>query len=299
MVGAILHINGSCNFYFSCRSNLDRSTLPPEPTKIKATPLHSYWASMQANVEAHLKKAIPMKEPFAVFEAMHHLVFAAPRTTVPALCVAACELVGGHKEQAMDAASALLLMQAAIYTHEHLPLADRPKPGPMIDHVYGPNIEHLMGDGIVPLGFELLARSDDPSQNNSERILRAMIEISRVMGSNGVIDGRYRKVLHTQSDGRDACHVESIKHIVAKNEGELHACGAACGAMLGGGSEEEIEKLRKFGFYVGMIQGLLQRVEKEDKELMKEVEEIKNLAFKELEGFEGRKVEAIHSFIDV
>ncbi|XP_061342215.1 heterodimeric geranylgeranyl pyrophosphate synthase small subunit, chloroplastic-like [Gastrolobium bilobum] len=249
-----------------------------------------------ADIEAHLKQTIPMKEPLVVFEPMNHLVFASPRTTVPALCLAACEFVGGQRHQAMAAASALLLLQAATYTHEHLPLTDKPRPmlepepEPMIPRAFSPDIHLMTGDGIVPFGFELLARSDDPAQGNSERILRVIIEISRSVGSVGVIDAQYRK---TQSDGRECRHVESIKRVVEKNEGGLHACGAACGAVLGSGSEEDIERLRKYGFYVGMIQGMLLNG------LREEVEEARNLALIELQFFKDRDIDAISSFINV
>ena len=301
MVGAILHINASSTLRFSCKSTLEHSTLPPKPNTIKITPTQSYWPSLQADIEAHLKQAILIKEPLTVFEPMHHLVFAAPKTTVPALCAVACEVVGGHKDQAMAAASTLLLLRAAIYTHEHLPLTDRLRPGPMIHHVYGPDRELLIGDGIIPFGFEMLARSDDSTGNNSERILRAIIEISHAVGSKGVIDGQYRKVLLTQSDGKESSQVESIKQVVEKTEGEWHACGAACGAVLGGGSQEEIEKLRKYGLYVGMIQGILHECEEigDEKGLLNFVKELKNLALKELEGFKGKKVEEISSFLEI
>lgn len=203
----------------------------------------------------------------------------------------------------MAAASALLLLQVAIYTHEQLPLTDRPKsrPGPMIPHAYGPNVELLTGDGIAPLGFELLARSDDPADDGrSNRILRVMVEISRAVGSGGVIEAQYRKsktttTLGTRSDDEELCHVEGIRGVVEKNEGGLHACGAACGAVLGGGSEEEIERLRKYGFYVGIMQGMLQRGFGDGKE----VEEARNLALQELQFFKDREVDAISTFINV
>lgn len=300
MAGALLHLHhGNSTLRFSCRSNLNRSPLPSRQSTVQMTRGDPSWAFIHADVVAHIKQAMPMKEPLVVFEPMHHLVFAAPRTTVPPLCVAACELVGGHRDQAMPAASALLLMLAAAYTHEHLFLTDRPKPGPTTHHAYGLNIELLTGDGIIPFGFELLARSDDPTHENSDRIKRVIIEISRAVGSEGLVEGQYRKILNTESDGGEMRHVSSAKHVAEKKEGGLHACGAACGAVLGGGSEEEIERLRQYGFYVGMIQGLLRRVEIAEKGLMKEVEELRNLAHKQLEAFEGRKIEVISSFLYV
>ncbi|KAK9175063.1 hypothetical protein WN944_027068 [Citrus x changshan-huyou] len=119
-------------------------------------------------------QAVVVKERVEVYEPMRHFVFAAPVNMAPVLCVAACELVGGHREQAIVAAAAL----------------------------------------------HLLASSDNPAGNNSGRILRVMVEMTRAMGSQDV---------------------EMTYETYKKNEGGLHTCGAACGAILGGGSVEEIE----------------------------------------------------------
>ncbi|KAK2431678.1 hypothetical protein P8452_44809 [Trifolium repens] len=300
--------NVKSTVHFSCISNQHRShlTIKPKPTTVKMSSsmtkpqnLHTYWASLHADIEAHLKHSLTIKEPLVVFEPMHHHVFTAPKTTVPALCLAACELVGGQRHHAISAASALLLMESATYTHEHLPLTDRPKPKPgtkprpVANHVYGPNVELLTSDGIVPFGFELLARSD--GGENSERILRVMVEISRAVGSGGVIEAQYGKTLAGGSNGEEMCHVEEIMRVVEKYEGVLHACGAVCGGVLGGGCEEEIERLRKFGFYVGIIQGMIKRGFKGDKK----VDEARNLALQELQFFKDKEVDAIKTFLNI
>ncbi|XP_058746735.1 heterodimeric geranylgeranyl pyrophosphate synthase small subunit, chloroplastic-like [Vicia villosa] len=281
-------------------SNQHRSDARLKPATVRMTMTqqtrnpHLHWASLHADIEAHLKSTITLKEPLEVFEPMHHLIFSAPKTTVPALCLAACELVGGQRHQAISAASALLLMEAATYVHQHLPLTDKPKPEPEpgMDHVYGPNVELLTGDGIVPFGFELLARSDDGE--NSERILRVMIEISRAVGSRGVIEAQYRKTMDRRSDGEEICHVEEMRRVVEKYECGMHSCGAVCGGVLGGGSDEEIEKLRKVGFYVGMIQRMAQRGFNDGKEL----NEARNLALQELKFFKDKEIDAFKMLLN-
>lgn len=269
---------------------------------IKMSQDQSYWSSINADIEAHLKQAIPIRPPLSVFEPMHHLTFSAPRNTAPALCIAACELVGGSRDDAMAAASALHLMHAATFAHENLPLTDRPSFRPIINHSFEPNIALLVPDGMVPFGFELLARSDEPANNNSDRVLKVIVEISRAMGSEGVVEGLYKEMLVGQSDGEELSDVSIagwMRHTCEKKEGELNACAAACGAILGGASEVEIVKLRKYGLYVGMRQGYLNRVGNKEKELENVLAELRNLALNELQHFKGEKVEAISSFIGV
>ncbi|XVF77415.1 hypothetical protein PTKIN_Ptkin14bG0041100 [Pterospermum kingtungense] len=301
MARALFHINGNpILLHVPCRPNLSRSCplrLPYRPLKVTMSCNQSYWTSINTDIETYLKQAIPIREPLSVFEPMHRLTLAAPRNTAPALCVAACELVGGHRDQALAAASALHLMYAASYTHEHLPLTKSSRPAKStIQHVYGPNVELMIGDAMIPFGLELLARADDPAQNNSDRVLRVMVEITRATGSQGMVYGQYYEVEQlSQSDNKQLGHLKEIEHVCEKCEGVLHACAAACGAILGGGSEEEIEKLRRYGLYIGKIQGMMNRVGNKDKDVKNLVEEIRNLANKELRGFNEAKVEAISS----
>ncbi|CAB4277842.1 unnamed protein product [Prunus armeniaca] len=99
------------------------------------------------------KQHILVRPPLSVFEPMHHFVFSALPSPGPVLCVAACELVGGHRDQAIAAAAALHLMHAAAVTHEQLLSTDgpniKPKPRPM---VHSAGIELLTGDGIFAFG---------------------------------------------------------------------------------------------------------------------------------------------------
>lgn len=133
----------------------------------------------------------------------------------------------------------------------------------------------------------------DQAQNDPDQILRVIVEITRAIGSQGMIDGRYRELemdLSQENTGR------VMDYVCEKKKVELHACGAACGAILGGGDEVEIEKLRKYGDYVGMIHGMLNGIGKNKEGLIEEkIENLRILALKELEIFEGKNVELISS----
>nr|AGH33891.1 geranyl diphsophate synthase small subunit [Lavandula x intermedia] len=257
----------------------------------------SYWSSIDADINTYLKKAIPIRSPETVFEPMHHLTFAAPTTTASALCVAACELFGGNRTQALPAASAIHLIHAAAYTHDHLPLTDRPRPEskPDIQHKFNPNIELLTGDGIAPFGFELLANSVDTT--HPDRILRVVIEISRASGSQGLVDGLYREKQIVDQRSR----FEFIEYVSKKKYGEMHACGAASGVILAGGDEEQIQKLRNFGLYAGTVRGMIEMKSGLEKKNIAQIEKIiikfQQLAMKEMEGFQGKNAELISSLV--
>nr|QEY10180.1 geranylgeranyl pyrophosphate synthase [Scutellaria barbata] len=299
MAIGLSHFNPNTSFSINKKPKLERSYARFKTMVMAVGQNQSYWATIEAEIEAHLKTAIPIRPPESVFEPMHHLTFAAPRTTASTLCVAACELFGGDRSQAMTAASAIHLIHAAAYTHEHLPLTDRARPGsrPMIQHKYAPNIELLTGDGIFPLGLELLAGSMNLASTSPSKILRVIIEITRASGSRGMIDGQYSECIAMEEHGK-MTNIEVIEYVCRKKEGELHACGAACGAILGGGAEEDIEKLRSFGLYAGMVKGM--DMAKENPIIEAKIERLKELALKELESFKGKKsrLELISSLVE-
>lgn len=279
----------------------------------------SYWVSIETDIEAHLKKVISIRPPESVFEPMHYLTFATPKSTAPALCVAACELLGGGRAQAMAAASAIHLMHAATYTHQFGPNAEpltsfgvelqakalssarknpdknlsvtEPELGTTgIEHKFGPNIKLLTGDGIMSFAIELLAKAMSPARNNSDKILRVIVEVTRSFGSQGLLEGQYREIEWTRSGN---INEELLEYICKKKEGEIHACGAACGAILGDGNDEEVESLRNYGLYVGIIQGITNGIGRNynKKGMVERVDELRVLAMKELNtSFKGKKL---------
>lgn len=276
--GALLQFNGKADLTPLSILKPHRPSSSLRPAMVTMGHNQTYWSSINCDIHTLLEGAIPVREPLVVFEPMHHLVFNAPPITAPALCIAIFDILGdGRRDQAVAAAAALHLMHSAFYVHEHLPLTDRSKSKHGPRHAFGPNIELLTGDGILPFGYELLARSDNPDDEYSDRVLRVIVEMSRAMGSEGmVVEAQFGR-----PDGGEAYYDE--ERWTEKREGGFHACGAACGAILGNANEEEVEKLRKFGLYVGMIQG------RKAKGARTGLEELKEMATNELNGFRDRK----------
>ncbi|XP_071697870.1 heterodimeric geranylgeranyl pyrophosphate synthase small subunit 2, chloroplastic-like [Rutidosis leptorrhynchoides] len=200
----------------------------------------SYVDSVQSYIDSHLKKIITTREPTSVYEPMHQLTFAPPKSTASVLCVAACELVGGSREDAIVAASSIHLMRAAMHLHERLLIGqhkNKSESEPKISrHMLGSNIELLIETGIISSAFGLLVGSINPTSNNSDKILRVIIEITRAVGAQGMVEAEANEAEFDQL--RD------------QRSQRLHECGAICGAILGGGNEEEIEILKMFGVYV-------------------------------------------------
>ncbi|XP_077211000.1 heterodimeric geranylgeranyl pyrophosphate synthase small subunit 2, chloroplastic-like [Tasmannia lanceolata] len=302
MASKLIHFSFNPRLSPLHRRSIKHSSSSYRPINISMFDGKAYWASINEEIEAHLEQALPIRDPLTMHEPLHNLVMSAPRTMAPALLVAACDLAGGQRTHSIAAASALHLMHAASFTHEHMPnVLGKPgeaqKPGPA---AYPANIELLSGDAILPLGYELMVQSVN---DVSDRALGVIVEMSRAMGAQGMVEGQYMHVTWYK-DPMDEGPVDGwVRKVSEKKEGGLYACGAACGAILGGASEDEVERLRRYGFYIGMVYGMLYGVGRDEKRggfsKLEAAKRFRSLALLELDGVKVGKVGPISSLLDV
>ncbi|KFK27104.1 hypothetical protein AALP_AA8G334800 [Arabis alpina] len=294
-------------------TNLSRPSLSPSRTVVVEAlsgASSSYWTTVNADIQNHLQRTVKAKLPLSVYEPLRHFALMAPPDddVAAALCVASYELVGGpNRDKAVEVAAALRLLYAVSYTHGALLEVD-PSGGASgtLHEPYGASVRLLIGDGLLPFAIEMLVRPDKLITKDSSRVLRVVKEVTHAIGSQGMVEGQYRETLRRKSsDGDEGLrygHVEEICEASEKMEGKAHACSAACGAILGSGNRDETDKLRSYGLNVGTIKGVLTRRRMEGKDngaIMKKVEEMKDLAMKELESFEGDKVKVMYGLIDL
>jgi len=84
----------------------------------------TYMRGKASAVNVALEKAVPMQYPEKIHEAMRYSLLAGGKRVRPALCIAACELVGGSEDMAMPAACAMEMVHTMSLIHDDLPCMD-------------------------------------------------------------------------------------------------------------------------------------------------------------------------------
>nr|ABV71395.1 geranyl diphosphate synthase [Phalaenopsis bellina] len=188
----------------------------PNRTLCTATSDQSYLSASSADIYSHLLRSLPATIHPSVKAPIHSLLSSPiPPTIAPPLCLAATELVGGNPNSAINAACAIHLIHAVTHTRTAPPLAE-----------FSPGVLLMTGDGLLVLAYEMLARSPAVDADTSVRVLK---EVARTAAA----------VAAAYEGGR---------------EGELAAGAAACGVILGGGNEEEVERGRRVGMFAGKME---------------------------------------------
>ncbi|EOA15548.1 hypothetical protein CARUB_v10005063mg [Capsella rubella] len=214
----------------------------------------SYIISKAESVNKALDSAVPLREPLKIHEAMRYSLLAGGKRVRPVLCIAACELVGGQESVAMPAACAVEMIHTMSLIHDDLPCMDNDdlRRGKPTNHkVYGEDVAVLAGDALLSFAFEHLA-SATSSEVSPERVVRAVGELAKAIGTEGLVAGQ---VVDISSEGLDLNDVglEHLEYIHLHKTAALLEASAVLGAIVGGGSDDEIERLRKFARCIGLL----------------------------------------------
>ncbi len=210
-----------------------------------------YMIDKAKSVNKALDAAVPVKDPVKVHESMRYSLLAGGKRVRPVLCIAACELVGGEEATAMPAACAVEMIHTMSLMHDDLPCMDNDdlRRGKPTNHkVYGENVAILAGDALLAFAFEHMATATVGVTPG--RLVRAVGELAKSIGSEGLVAGQ---VVDICSEGLKDVGLEHLEFIHIHKTAALLEAAVVLGAIVGGGSNEEIEKLRKFARCIGLL----------------------------------------------
>ncbi|CAL0330753.1 unnamed protein product [Lupinus luteus] len=210
-----------------------------------------YMVEKARSVNQALNDAVLLREPQKIHEAMRYSLLAGGKRVRPVLCIAACELVGGNESTAMPAACSIEMIHTMSLIHDDLPCMDNDdlRRGKPTNHkVFGEDIAVLAGDALLAFAFEHIAVST--SGVSPERILGAIREVAKSVGTEGLVAGQ---VVDINSEGLSDVGLERLEFIHLHKTAALLEGAVVVGAILGGGTNEEVEKLRMFARYIGLM----------------------------------------------
>jgi len=105
-------------------NEVEKEVAEAEVAVVEGFNFEKYMYKKAQAVNVALDEAVPMQYPEKLRESMRYSLLAAGKRVRPALCIAACELVGGDEETAMPAACAMEMVHTMSLIHDDLPCMD-------------------------------------------------------------------------------------------------------------------------------------------------------------------------------
>jgi geranylgeranyl diphosphate synthase type II len=211
--------------------------------------LKPYLKKKQSNVDAALGKIWDRFEPYPtpLVEAMRYSLEAGGKRLRPILCIAAAEVVGGSETEVMDAACALELVHTYSLIHDDLPAMDDDgfrRGKPTCHKVFGEATAILAGDALLTAAFEVLARVSC-QRSSYPQVIHL---IARAAGASGMVQGQMMDLASEEK----AVSWEDLKILHRLKTGALIEASLQAGAILGGGSSQQVAAVRSYGAHVGL-----------------------------------------------
>ena len=204
-----------------------------------------------AYIEAALEKAVPEQKEFppVIFEAMRYSLMAGGKRLRPMMVLAACEAVGGKKEDAVPFACALEMIHTYSLIHDDLPAMDNDdyRRGRLTSHkVFGEDMAILAGDGLLHHAMETMA--DACVKNPTPQTTGAMKAIARGAGIFGMLTGQ---VVDVFMEGKPL-EQETLDFIHLHKTAAMIRGALESGAILGGADEETVKQFGLAGEKIGV-----------------------------------------------
>ena len=215
--------------------------------------LKAYLKAKKQAVDAALEMLWDAREPFPtpLIQAMRYSLEAGGKRLRPILCIAASEVVGGSEADVMPAACALELIHTYSLIHDDLPAMDNDalRRGKLTCHkAFGEATAILAGDALLTAAFEVLAIAGRDQASDPSRWLEVVYLIARAAGCSGMVQGQ---MMDLSVEGQTIT-LEKLETLQRLKTGAIIEVSVKAGALLGGGSAQEIAALGAYGRHIGL-----------------------------------------------
>lgn len=200
-----------------------------------------------------LDKYLPpeLTPPGVIHQAMRYSVLSGGKRLRPALVIGAAEAVGGSADDVLPAACGIEMIHCYSLVHDDLPAIDNDdlrRGHPTCHKVFGEAVALLVGDALLTLGFELLARAGLSGRVPPVQGLQVVAEVAAAIGSNGMVGGQVLDV----TGGETVVDPGLVETIHRLKTGALFEASVRTGAILAGADEEQLSSLTLYAKEIGL-----------------------------------------------
>ena len=215
--------------------------------------LKAYLDNKKGIVEKALAEFCPESHgPGAdVISAMRYSLLAGGKRLRPILCMAGADTVGGDGQNVLPVACALEMIHTYSLIHDDLPAMDNDdlRRGKPTNHkVYGEATAILAGDGLLTEAFHLMTMSRFPDSGGARTLICVIRMIAEAAGYDGMVGGQ---AVDTRMEGKEA-QLPLLDFIHSRKTGALITVSVRSGALLGGGEEDRIRAITRYGEKIGL-----------------------------------------------
>lgn len=200
-----------------------------------------------SEIDEEIQNSLSTVDPEELKKSTQHLIKAGGKKIRPSMVVLSAVAVGGAPEEALKTAAAVELIHTFSLIHDDIMDADDMRRGePSVHVIWGEPMAILAGDTLFSKAFETVLET--PIDN---------VSYERVVGALKTVVDSCIKICEGQAsdmcfEGNFDVSEEAYMNMIYKKTGALIAAATKSGAIIGGGTPEQVELLSEYGRLVGL-----------------------------------------------
>ncbi|OGL45801.1 MAG: hypothetical protein A2149_02285 [Candidatus Schekmanbacteria bacterium RBG_16_38_11] len=204
-------------------------------------------------IEKSLKRFLPKAGEYSDYlhKSLYYSLFAGGKRIRPILTLAACETLGGERNQAIPFACAIELIHTYSLVHDDLPAMDNDsyRRGKLTNHkVFGEAIAILTGDALLTLAFKIMSDTNNLNRLDPLLVIKIINNIAFFSGIAGMIGGQ---AVDIKSEGKKIDE-ETLNYIHSHKTGALITASVRTGALVANASDKDLKLLTEYGQKIGL-----------------------------------------------
>ena len=212
--------------------------------------LEKTLGDIKQHIEEILNKHLPPATtwPYKLHEAMRYTVLAGGKRVRPALCLFACEALGGKPKNVLLPAAAVELIHVQSMILDDLPQLDndslrRGKPSCHI--TFGESTAILTAHALHSLAFAWAASQHPPAPHDPTAYVQ---QLALASGHQGISAGEWEDL---QCEGKQP-HPHTVQRIHLHKTAALICCAVCIGSIAAGANATTLRAMHTYGTQLGL-----------------------------------------------
>ena len=211
--------------------------------------MKDHLQTIEQVLPAYLPQADGLRDP--VIEAMTYACAAGGKRIRPVLTMEFCRLTCGETARALPFAAAVEMIHSYSLIHDDLPCMDNSpmrRGKPAVHMAFGENMAVLAGDALLNRAFEILLRPSECGAVTAKQTLAAASALAEAAGIAGMVGGQ---TIDLRYEGQPV-DLSLLETLQRGKTAALLIASCVMGAIIGGGTPEQIEAARQYGENIGL-----------------------------------------------
>lgn len=199
------------------------------------------YQDLKDRVDRSLAEAVTRTQPASLYKPLTYVLQGGGKRIRPILVILSCEAMGGSADRAVHAGAGIEILHNFTLVHDDImDNAPSRRGRPTVHTKWDEHTAILVGDELLALAYRVLLKTDSPR----------IRDIAAVF-TEGVVEVCEGQAYDKEYEKRASVSVEEYLLMIRKKTGMMVAAATEIGALIGGGTDEEIRSLRTYGELVG------------------------------------------------